>query len=505
MTQNSISDTREKAVDLVLSSPSFARSKLNQDLLRYIAREMSAGRGAEINEYTIAQDIFDRGEHFDPAQDPIVRVRMGRLRAALARANAESPEDVPKLNLPAGQYQLTLSAPSPEPEPGPTKRRQGKGVLVGLVAAALTLAVMIAGLWQVWPAQVTPELPLIRLAAFRTLDKTPRSTALGRALQNAIASDLQRFGYLDVTLGTAGRTAQSPATLDVSGVLLGTDSDVDVLVQVTGPDQRILLERRYQAPSARPIARKISGHLAGPDGAIFALAGHPVLRCQRLVDQIGITLSDVQSPSASATEACDAPDMPTSGPVAQTARAQIVLMDQDAAAAPDAAAQSLADLTRMFPDHARSAALAGLLALQRGEVETALDTLMRARDLNPADAFTHRALSLAYLSAGDLEAAAISAQDALDVAAMPHPSDHLAILIDALARNDHATALTASAAAKNAAPGLSLIHAHLAGRIADKTNILSGLSPGQDPLGGLQPGEKARAILQDALSTSGLR
>ena len=52
-------------------------------LLRYLIREELAGRGDRLRAYAIATEVFGRGTDFDPQQDSIVRVEIGRLRKVL--------------------------------------------------------------------------------------------------------------------------------------------------------------------------------------------------------------------------------------------------------------------------------------------------------------------------------------------------------------------------------------------------------------------------------------
>ena len=52
-------------------------------LLRYVVDEALAGRSENLKGYTIALDVFGKGNDFDPDQDPIVRIHAGRLRRML--------------------------------------------------------------------------------------------------------------------------------------------------------------------------------------------------------------------------------------------------------------------------------------------------------------------------------------------------------------------------------------------------------------------------------------
>lgn len=89
-------------LDRILSSSEFHATDKARDFLRYIVREKLAGRANRLKGYSIALEVFGRGDDFDAANDPIVRIQAGRLRRALERyyltAGARDPIliDVPK-------------------------------------------------------------------------------------------------------------------------------------------------------------------------------------------------------------------------------------------------------------------------------------------------------------------------------------------------------------------------------------------------------------------------
>ncbi|WP_090061360.1 tetratricopeptide repeat protein [Celeribacter neptunius] len=101
----------QQEVEALLESPAFQRSKANRSLLKYLADEDLAGRGDAISEYSIAQDLLGRTESFDPSVDPIVRVRMRRLREAIASFYSAHPERSSQIALPRGSYMLSLTGP----------------------------------------------------------------------------------------------------------------------------------------------------------------------------------------------------------------------------------------------------------------------------------------------------------------------------------------------------------------------------------------------------------
>ena len=89
----------------ILASTAFARSNRLQRFLRFVVRETLANREERLKEYTIALDVFERNDSFDPQTSSIVRVEASRLRGKLDLYNATDGRDDPVLiSLPTGAY-----------------------------------------------------------------------------------------------------------------------------------------------------------------------------------------------------------------------------------------------------------------------------------------------------------------------------------------------------------------------------------------------------------------
>lgn len=70
-----------------------------------MVNETLDGRAREISQHTIAEAVFGRGEEFDPATDPIVRIQAGRVRRSLdGYYRGEGKADPVDLQLPKGSY-----------------------------------------------------------------------------------------------------------------------------------------------------------------------------------------------------------------------------------------------------------------------------------------------------------------------------------------------------------------------------------------------------------------
>jgi len=71
------------ALDRVVNSKTFSRSRSLQDFLTFIVTQ-SLEPDQNLKEYRIGVDVLKRGGTFDPAENSIVRVQAYRLRAKLA-------------------------------------------------------------------------------------------------------------------------------------------------------------------------------------------------------------------------------------------------------------------------------------------------------------------------------------------------------------------------------------------------------------------------------------
>lgn len=97
------------ALERALESKSVARRARLGALLSYIVDEEMEGRGERLKAFTIAMDVFDRDEDFDPQSDSIVRVEMFRLRKALEQYYAdEGARDPLRIDIPRGSYRPTF-------------------------------------------------------------------------------------------------------------------------------------------------------------------------------------------------------------------------------------------------------------------------------------------------------------------------------------------------------------------------------------------------------------
>src|SRR5581483_645405 len=103
-------------LDRLLALPSFSSSRRRAQLLRYLVGRALAGEAAQVTEYGIALDVFDKPSTFDPRSEATVRVEMSRLRRALSDYYAGvGAADPWRIDLPARGYTPDIRLQEPPP------------------------------------------------------------------------------------------------------------------------------------------------------------------------------------------------------------------------------------------------------------------------------------------------------------------------------------------------------------------------------------------------------
>ena len=135
-------DVRQ-ALDRVLAAPQFVNAARLSRFLRFAVEKSLAGAGAELKEYLLGVEVFDRGQDFDPRLDPIVRVEAGRLRGKLQEYYEGSGQDDPvRIVFRKGSYAPGFEAAAPPTSlasapPPRWKWPMTAAIVVGLAAVAL--------------------------------------------------------------------------------------------------------------------------------------------------------------------------------------------------------------------------------------------------------------------------------------------------------------------------------------------------------------------------------
>jgi adenylate cyclase len=100
-------------LEKILTSEAFARADRMSRFLRFVVQETLKGRGAQLKEYSIGIEVFDRESSYDPRTDPVVRGEARRLRAKLMEYyEREGKDDLVRIHLPKGSYSVVFQASS---------------------------------------------------------------------------------------------------------------------------------------------------------------------------------------------------------------------------------------------------------------------------------------------------------------------------------------------------------------------------------------------------------
>ncbi len=92
----------------ILSSPGFCKTNRYKELLKYLVQAEIDGKS--VKETSIAIDLFDKDDSFDPAEDTIVRVTVLNIRKKLAHYYfTDGATDTVRIEIPKGTYNIIFN------------------------------------------------------------------------------------------------------------------------------------------------------------------------------------------------------------------------------------------------------------------------------------------------------------------------------------------------------------------------------------------------------------
>ena len=95
----------QKQLNRILTSPEFKATDVQKSFLLFVVETLLAGRSHEIKGYTVATQVFGRGDDFNQATDPIVSIQANKLRRALERYYLVAGQKDPvRIEIPKGTY-----------------------------------------------------------------------------------------------------------------------------------------------------------------------------------------------------------------------------------------------------------------------------------------------------------------------------------------------------------------------------------------------------------------
>ncbi|MGB1310541.1 MAG: hypothetical protein ACPG47_04990 [Leucothrix sp.] len=93
-----------KELEYVIASCLFENKSQIKRLLCYLVKHAQDESNAAFGQRIVARECLGRAADFDPAENPVVRIEIGRLRKLLDRFYTEEPLRPYKIKIPLGQY-----------------------------------------------------------------------------------------------------------------------------------------------------------------------------------------------------------------------------------------------------------------------------------------------------------------------------------------------------------------------------------------------------------------
>lgn len=263
-------------------------------LLTYLVTEEVEGRGDRIKAYSIATEIFGRPADFDPQQDSIVRVEIGRLRQALERYYLTAGRDDPVvISIPKGQYRPVFTPAQPPAPAAPQAKPPGQAPAKprGRVALIGAIAVLIAALgglmvWKYAAPRPSPPAfgargPVVAIPPFEIHADKDGQDYIAGGLQLDLADVLSDYNWLTVVPlnenVSSGDDAGPKPDFLVRGSLrlIGDDVKATVLL-LDGATGAVRWTNRYEFPlnsgevrsMQRDLVTKIGRDVGNPFGIV---------------------------------------------------------------------------------------------------------------------------------------------------------------------------------------------------------------------------------------------
>ena len=219
----------------LLGHSGFRASTRRRELLAYVIEQTLAGRAERLKAFDLACAVLGRDERFDPQNDPIVRIEIGRLRRDLEQYYlADGARDFLRISIPKGRYVPAFDVWSdatpfelggiaaPEEfvdEPAseadidapihvlPSWNRHLRDPRAALVLVLCALAVV--SVIRLWPSQqhagqTQAAGPALVVVPFEGISDGEGSKLLASGLTHGLIMNLMRFDGLQVFAAPAG-------------------------------------------------------------------------------------------------------------------------------------------------------------------------------------------------------------------------------------------------------------------------------------------------------------
>ena len=151
-------EANQTQVQRIIQSKALRTSEVHRNLLQYLAEKSLSGTADSLKEYTVGLDVFAKPESYDPRQESVVRMHVGRLRQKLAEYyRSEGVDDPIFVEVPKGGFKVTFetreirpdgiaAAAEESPQRGENRRVE---IVLGVLLAISAACALIFGI-QLW-------------------------------------------------------------------------------------------------------------------------------------------------------------------------------------------------------------------------------------------------------------------------------------------------------------------------------------------------------------------
>jgi adenylate cyclase len=224
------------ALDRLLAAPEFVNAARLSRFLRFAVEKALAGGGAELKEYLLGVEVFDRGQDFDPRLDPIVRVEAGRLRGKLQEYyECGGQSDPVRIVFRKGSYAPSFEAATPAATPTTSRSQRWKWA-----AAAVVIGVAVAALLLI-RSQTSAGADAVTIAAIPSSDSG--NAEFTDALTEAVSMELSKNpGIRVVAWPVVAEYRKRMGSVENSGQIakdLGVEAVLEVSVRQDQDQRRI--------------------------------------------------------------------------------------------------------------------------------------------------------------------------------------------------------------------------------------------------------------------------
>ena len=164
-------EASQTQVQRIIQSKAFRTSEVHRNLLQYLADKSLSGTADTLKEYTVGLDVFAKPDSYDPRQESVVRMHVGRLRQKLAEYyRLEGIDDPIFVDVPKGGFKVTFETRAVRPEPvvavveeapRPARNRRIEVILgAGLAIAAACALIFGIELWRPKQAGAHASAPI---------------------------------------------------------------------------------------------------------------------------------------------------------------------------------------------------------------------------------------------------------------------------------------------------------------------------------------------------------